>query len=128
MKSLLTLALFALLLPLVCSGQNKRTPIPGDEAKLTCRTRDGRSQMVSMEQSGKCLFNGATFDEWDQWRKDVQKALRSCRQRNHRGRVALFDPIFQDTDDVSCATVESVFGGNPQWDYDTSSHPKKKTD
>jgi hypothetical protein len=75
------------------------------DVQSACYTRDGVMVRLNRgESSDDCMYNGATFRDWDKRATVLESSRRTCRK--NKGREApYFDPILRKTDKMSCSVL-----------------------
>lgn len=60
------------------------------------------------KSSGKDVYNGATFDEWDRFARSICDDEAYCSKKSDSEHVQVFDPLFHKWTDLTCASIHKL--------------------
>lgn len=76
------------------------------DLQSACYTREGVMVRPNRGESyADCMYNGATFRDWDKRATVLESSQRKCRKNKGQGEAPHFDPILRKTEMMSCSVL-----------------------
>ena len=78
------------------------------DVQSACYTREGKVVHPNRGDSmDDCMYNGASFKDWDKRANVLESAKRTCRKNKGQGEALYFDPFLRKKLSMSCSVLLS---------------------